>query len=155
MDVLLETDKIYSQIPDLGSRDRGDAPPATDIRVDPADILTDNISKDVKKQLGYDGENFSHTEESTAKEVETVTLVVELVKLVIKVSRNYQNDPMKVKKLRLATSTSIFLTPLVEKFEEYRKTFTKGRIPANYFKRNLKAFQTVLSMLQDESFKGS
>ena len=55
----------------------------------------------------------------------------------------------------MATSTLKFLTPLLEKFEEYRKTFTEGRIPANYFKRNLKAFHTVTAMLLDESFKGS
>ena len=81
--------------------------------------------------------------------------MVDLVKLVIKVSRNYQNEPRKVNKIRVATSTSIFLPPLLEKFEEYKKTFTEGGIPANYFKRNLKAFQTVTAMLQDESFKGS
>ena len=82
-------------------------------------------------------------------------MVVDLVRLVIKVSKSYHNDPRRVKKVRVATSTSKFLTPLLEKFEEYRKTFTDGGIPANYFKRNLKAFQMVTAMLQDESFKGS
>ena len=155
MDVLLETDKIYAQIPDLENRDRVDASQTTDINVDPANILTDNISQDVKKQLGYDTENFVHTEETKAKEVDTLMMVVDLVRLVIKVSKSYHNDPRRVKKVRVATSTSKFLTPLLEKYEEYRKTFTEGGIPANYFKRDLRAFQTVTAMLQDESFKGS
>ena len=155
VDVLLETDKIYAQIPELENRERLDATQTMEINVDPADIHTENISQDVKKRLGHDTENFVHTEETKAKEVDTLTMVVELVRLVIKVSKSYHNDPRRVKKVRVATSTSKFLTPLMEKFEEYRKTFTEGGIPANYFKRNLKAFQTVTAMLQDESFKGS
>ena len=155
VDVLLETEKIYSQIPELDNRGRLDATQSSEINVDPTDIQSDNISLDVKKRLGYDVENFVHTEDTRATEVDTLTMVVDLVRLVIKVSKSYHNDPRKVKKVRVATSTSKFLKPLLEKYEEYKKTFTEGGIPANYFKRDLTAFKTVTAMLQDESFKGS
>ena len=108
VDVLLETDKIYAQIPELENRDRLDATQTMEINVDPADIHTENISQDVKKKLGHDTENFVHTEDTKAKEVDTLTMVVELVRLVIKVSKSYHNDPRRVKKVRVATSTSKF-----------------------------------------------
>ena len=120
-----------------------------------SEILTDNIAPDIKKQLVYDKEDFVHNEDTTAKEVDTLTLVVDLVKLVIKVSRSYHNDSRKVKKVRVATSTSVFLLPLLEKFEDYKKIFSEGRIPTNYFRKNLKVFQAVTAMLQEDSFKGS
>merc|ERR1711888_315419 len=55
VDELFDTENIFSQIPDLGQRTRNDASPPTEIPVDMSEILTD-----VRKQLGYGQENFSH-----------------------------------------------------------------------------------------------
>ena len=55
----------------------------------------------------------------------------------------------------MATSTSVFLAPLLEKYEAYRTVFSEGKIPEKYFKRNLKVYQTVAVMLLEENFKGS
>ena len=95
---MLDTDNIFSQIPELGSRSRNDAEFTTVIQVDMADILTDNIKPSVKKQLGYDQEGFTHTDDTTSNEAALLTLTVDLVKLVIKFAKNYQNDFKKIKK---------------------------------------------------------
>ena len=68
VDELFETDKIFAQIPDLGQRTRIDASPPTNIAVDMSEILTDNIVPDVKKQLGYDKDNFTHNDDTITKE---------------------------------------------------------------------------------------
>ena len=130
---MLDSENIFTQILDFGQRARNDASPPTDIRVDMSEILTDNITPDIKKQLGYDQEDFSHTDDTTTKEAATLTLTIDLVKLVIKFSKNYQNDIRKVKKVRVATSTQVFLAPLLEKYKAYRKVFSEGKIPENYF----------------------
>ena len=88
VDILLDLENIFSQIPELGQRSRNDASSSTDIRVDMSDILTDNITPDIKKQLGYDHEDFSHTNDTTTREASLLTLTVDLVKLVIKFSKN-------------------------------------------------------------------
>ena len=144
VDILLDSENIFSQIPEIGQRSRNNASANTEIRVDMLDILTENNTPDIKKQFGY---NFSHTDDTTTKEASILTLTVDLVKLVIKFTKNYQNDIRKVKKVRVSTSTSDFLLPLLKAYNSYREVFSEGKIPENYFGRNLKVYQTVATML--------
>ena len=48
-----------------------------------------------------------------------------------------------------------YLAPLLEAYDSYKEVFSEGKIPENYFRRNLKVYQTVTMMLLEEKFKGS
>ena len=62
-----------------------------------ADILKDNIVKDIQRKIGSDQENFTPTEETSAKEAELMTLTVNLVLGVIKLARGFRNSEKKCK----------------------------------------------------------
>ena len=58
-------------------------------------------------------DDFSHTNDPTTREASLLTLMLDLVKLIIKFPKNYQKGIRKVKKVRVLTSTSDFLLPLL------------------------------------------
>ena len=83
-----------------------------------ADILKDNIVKDIQRKIGLDQENFITTEDTSAKEAELITLTVNLVLGVIKVARGYRNSDRMVRKVRLSTTTSTTLVPLLDAYRD-------------------------------------
>ena len=127
----LETDDIFGQIPDLGRQVRNDSDETNPGTVDMTDIQKDNIVADIKKRTGSDQEGFSPTEVSTAKEAELLTLTINLVLGVIRLSKGFQNNDRKIKKVRVATSNFISLAPLLETYRVYEEQVVEGQIPEN------------------------
>ena len=152
---ILETDNILSQIPDLGRQVRNDNDETNPGIVDMADIHKDNIVADIKRKTGSDQDGFTPTDGSTTQEAELLTLTVNLVQGVIRLSKGFQNNNRKIKKVRTSTSTSTTLVPMLETYRVYKEQFTEGLIPENYFRKPIKAYKVISTMLLEGKFTGS
>ena len=151
---VLETENISSQVPDLGRQTRNDAEDSNPT-VDMVDINKESIVADIKRHTRSDQDGFSPTTESTEKEVELVTLSIELVQGVIWLSKNFQHQVPKIKKVTVATSNSKYLAPLLKTYRVYKEQVGEGQIPDTYYRRPLKAYKVITTMLLDGKFSGS
>ena len=97
----------------MGRQVRNDSDETNPGTVDMTDIHKDNIVADIKKRTGSGQEGFTPTEESTAQEAELLTLTVKLVQGVIRLSKGFQSNNWKIKKVRVSTSNSTSLAPLL------------------------------------------
>ena len=95
------------------------------------------------------------TDDSTSQEAELLTLTVNLVQGVIRLSKGFQNNDRKIKKVRTSTSNSTTLAPLLETYGVYKEQFTEGLIPENYFRKPIKAYKVISMMLLEGKFTGS
>ena len=104
------------------------------------------------EQQSMDQEDFSHTDETSAKEAELMTLTVNLVQGVIKLARGYRNSDKSLKKVRMSDTPSTTLAPLLEAYMAYKEHFSEGLIPENYFRKKLKVYKVIAMMLLQEKF---
>ena len=151
---VLETDNISGQIPELGRQTRNDSY-ISNPTVDMVDVNKENIVADIKKQTGSDQDGFIPTTESTANEAELVTLSIELVQGVIRLSKGFQNNELKIKKVRVSTSNSASLAPLLETYRVYKERVGEGQIPDTFYRRPIKAYRVITTMLLEGKFSGS
>ena len=151
---VLETDNIFGQIPDLGKQVRNDSDESNPT-IDVTDINKENIVADIKRLMGSDQEGFSPTEESTAKEAELLTLSVKLVQRVIRLSKGFQNNERKIRKVRVSTSNSASLAPLRETYRVYKEQVAEGLKPEGYYSKPIKAYKVISSMLWKGKLTGS
>ena len=148
------SDNICGQIPELRRQTRNDSN-VSNPTVDMVDVNKENIVADIKRLTGSDQDGFNSTEESTAKEAELVTLSIQLVQGVIRLSKGFQNNERKIKKVRVSTSNSASLAPLLETYRVYREQVGEGQIPDTFYRKPIKAYKVISSMLLEGKFSGS
>ena len=151
---VMESDNIASQVPELGRQTRNDGEDSTQT-VDISDINKEAIILDIKKVIGSDKEDFVPSTASTEKETELVTLSIELVQGVIQLSKNFQHQVQKIKKVRVTTSNSKYLAPLLKTYSVYKEQVGEGQIPDTYYQKPQRAYKTIATMLKDGKFSGS
>ena len=151
---VLESDNIISQVPELGRQTRNDGEDSTQT-VDISDINKEAIILDVKKVNGSDKEDFVPSTATTEKETELVSLSIELVQGVIQLSKNFQHQVQKIKKVRVTTSNSKYLAPLLKTYSVYKEQVGEGQIPDTYYQKPQRAYKTIATMLKDGKFSGS
>ena len=151
---VLESDNITGQIPELGRQTRNDGEDSIQ-SADMTEVNKDAIILEVKKVTGSDQEDFVPSTASAEKEAELVSLSIELTQGVIKLSKNFQHNIGKIKKVRVSTSNSKYLAPLLETYRVYREQVGEGQIPDAFYSKPLRSFKTISTMLQDGKFQGS